>query len=210
MIAGILEGKTTPTIVEVTLAFDEFAVSTRPNTSYGWAIRNTRPQVPSNEAKREKINGLLSLDLVTGKEYLKLELVAKTENKANYFVNLSFDLLQDHPQLQTINIFVDNNPTHKKKLQALIKDKIQELYKTKNIQNTNDLPTINFFYFAPYSPDDNPVEYDIRIIRQLCLHHLPLNTTLKQLASQLQTKIQNQQFMTQTKLQNILKHIFTL
>ena len=201
----------------MTFAFDEFAVSTRPNTSYGWAMKNTRPQVKSNEAKREKINGLLAIDLITAKEYLKLEPVAKTPEIAQYIINLTTDQLADNPQLQTINIFLDNNPTHKKKLQSLITEIIIQLYKKrkghkrpKYLPKLKDFPTINFFYFAPYSPNDNPVEYGIRLMRQLCLHHLPMNTTLDQLASQLQTKIQNQQFMTPTKLQNILTHIFTL
>lgn len=195
--------------MEVTLAFDEFAVSTRPNTSYGWAIRNTRPQVKSNESKREKLNGLLAIDLITAREYLKLEPVAKTENIARYFVNLTIDLLTTNPQLQTINIFLDNNPTHKKKLKRLIDQIFQEFYNTHNIPNFSFIPTINFFYLAPYSPDDNPVEYDIRLMRQLELHHLPLNTTLSQLTTQLQNKIQTQSFMTLEKLQNTLRHIFS-
>jgi hypothetical protein len=201
----------------MTFAFDEFAVSTRPNTSYGWAKKNTRPQVKSNEAKREKINGLLAIDLITAKEYLKLEPVAKTPEIAQYIVNLTLDQLKDNPQLQTINICLDNNPTHKTKLRNIITEKTIELYKKrkghkkpKYLPKLKDFPTINFFYFAPYSPNDNPVEYDIRLMRQLCLHHLPMNTTLDQLASQLQTKIQNQQFMTLPKLQNILTHILTL
>lgn len=201
----------------MTFAFDEFAVSTRPNTSYGWAKKNTRPQVKSNEAKREKINGLLAIDLITAKEYLKLEPAAKTPEIAQYIVNLTLDQLKDNPQLQTINICLDNNPTHKTKLRNIITEKTIELYKKrkghkkpKYLPKLKDFPTINFFYFAPYSPNDNPVEYDIRLMRQLCLHHLPMNTTLDQLASQLQTKIQNQQFMTLPKLQNILTHILTL
>jgi DDE superfamily endonuclease len=180
-------------------------------------MRNTRPQVKSNEAKREKINGLLAIELITAKEYLKLEPVAKTLEIAQYIVSLTLDQLKDNPQLQTINIFLDNNPTHKTKFRTLITEKIREQYKKrkghkrpKYLPKLKDFPTINFFYFAPYSPDDNPVEYDIRLMRQLCLHHLPINSTLEQLASQLQTKIQNQQFMTPEKLQNTLRHIFAL
>jgi transposase len=207
-----LEGKTDEVIVKVTLAFDEFAVSIRPNTSYSWALKNTRPQVKSNESKREKLNGLLAIDLITAKEYLKLEPIAKTLDIAKYMVNLTLDLLADYPRLQTIDLFLDNNPTHKKKLIATIneiyKERADELCKTYNLTNINQLPQINFFYFAPYSPDDNPVEYDIRLIRQLALHHLPLDTTLEQIKIQLTEKLQSKRFMTATKLQNTLKHIF--
>jgi hypothetical protein len=42
------------------LFFDEFTVSNRPNTYDGWAEKNTRPEVSSDESKnREKLNGLL-------------------------------------------------------------------------------------------------------------------------------------------------------
>lgn len=117
----------------MTFAYDEFAISTRPNTSYGWAIRNTRPKIKSNEAKREKINGLLAIDLITGKEYLKLEPVAKTPDIAQYFVNLTTDLLLNNPQLQIINIFLDNNPTHKKKMQLELQQKLNSIYKQHNL-----------------------------------------------------------------------------
>jgi DDE superfamily endonuclease len=187
-------------VVETTLAFDEFAVSTRPNTSYGWAQKNTRPQVKSDERKREKINGLLAIDLITAKEYLQFKSVAKTENIADYFLDLTLDLFKANPNLKTINCFLDNNPTHKKKL--------DDFYKQHNISTR--LPKIDFYYFAPYSPDDNPVEYCIRLIQQLALHHLPQNTTLEQIQTKLQSKIQTQQFLTPTKLQNILKHIYAL
>lgn len=36
--------------------FDEFSVSTRPSSYYGWAEKNTRPKVTTNEKKR---NGLM-------------------------------------------------------------------------------------------------------------------------------------------------------
>lgn len=64
---------------EKILFFDEFAVYNRPSTYYGWALKNTRPQVPLNESKkREKLNGLLAVDAVSGAEFLRLVPTAKT------------------------------------------------------------------------------------------------------------------------------------
>ena len=64
---------------EKILFFDEFAVYDRPSMFYGWAEKNTRPKIPSNEKrKRHKVNGLLSVDAFTGEEYLQLKLKAKT------------------------------------------------------------------------------------------------------------------------------------
>ena len=54
--------------------FDEFAVYDRPSIFYGWAEKNTRPEVLSNEkGRRNKLNGMISVDAFTGLEYLKLK-----------------------------------------------------------------------------------------------------------------------------------------
>jgi hypothetical protein len=53
--------------------FDEFSVSNRPTTFYGWVRVNTKFKVPSNEKKkRERLNGLLAVDAYTGQEHLRL------------------------------------------------------------------------------------------------------------------------------------------
>ena len=44
----------------------------RPSIFYGWAERNTRPQVPSDESVRHKLNGLLRVDALSGEEFLRL------------------------------------------------------------------------------------------------------------------------------------------
>jgi hypothetical protein len=46
------------------------AVYDRPSLFYAWAEKNSRPQVPSNERRRNKVNGLLAVDVETGEEYL--------------------------------------------------------------------------------------------------------------------------------------------
>jgi hypothetical protein len=74
---------------EKILFFDEFSVTNRPNTYYGWAEKNTKPQVPSDESKkREKLNGLLAVDAITGEEFIDLVPTAKTEDIALYLGEL--------------------------------------------------------------------------------------------------------------------------
>jgi hypothetical protein len=52
---------------------DEFAVTNRPSLYYGWAEKNTRPEVASNEGKkREKLNGLLAVNAISGKKFVRL------------------------------------------------------------------------------------------------------------------------------------------
>lgn len=53
---------------------------------YGWAEKNTRPQIPSNEKKRtNKLNGMLAVDAVTGEEYFKLKEKSNPEDVSSYF-----------------------------------------------------------------------------------------------------------------------------
>ncbi len=57
---------------EKTVFFDEFAVYDRPSLFYGWAERNTRPEIKSDESTRHKLNGFLCVDALTGEEFLRL------------------------------------------------------------------------------------------------------------------------------------------
>ena len=68
--------------------YDKFAVYDRPSIFYGWAERNTRPKVPGHEKKRNKTNGFLSVDAVTGEEHLVLHESSKSEDIAIYFLLL--------------------------------------------------------------------------------------------------------------------------
>ena len=61
--------------------FDEFAVYERPSIFYGWAEKNTGPEVLSNEkGRRNKLNGMISVDANTCLEYLKLKEKSKIED----------------------------------------------------------------------------------------------------------------------------------
>jgi hypothetical protein len=74
--------------------FDEFAVYDRPSLFYAWAEKNSRPEIPSNERKRNKVNGLLCVDAVNGKEYLSLKPKAKTEDVRRYLADLCSDCVR--------------------------------------------------------------------------------------------------------------------
>ena len=104
---------------EKILFFDEFTVYNRPSTYYGWAEKNTRPQVPSDESKkREKLNGLLAIDAVSGEEFLRLVPTAKTEDIALYFGELCKDSIREG--MKHLTIILDNNSTHKDKLRRYL------------------------------------------------------------------------------------------
>ena len=104
---------------EKILFFDEFSVGNRPSTYYGWAEKNTRPQVPSDESKkREKLNGLLAVDASSGEEFLRLVAIAKTEDLALYFGELCKECIQ--ARIKHLTIILDNNSTHKDKLRRYL------------------------------------------------------------------------------------------
>lgn len=97
------------------------------------------------------------------------------------------------------HLFLDNNPTHKQKMQDIFFKKAKEL----NIE-------IVFEYFPRYSPKLNLVEYLIHLIRQKCLHHSSHQRNLKEIEKQLYELLHQKQFLPQQQLINILQHIQNL
>lgn len=96
--------------------FDEFAVYDRPSLFYGWAERNTRPEVKSDERTRNKLNGLLCIDTLSGEEFFRLSPGSKTEDISEYLAELCLDSVE--LGYTKLCIILDNNPTHKRKMQA--------------------------------------------------------------------------------------------
>jgi len=84
---------------ERTVFFDEFAVYDRPSLFYGWAERNTRPEVKSDERKRNKLNGLLCVDALSGEEFFRLSPGSKTEDVSEYPAELCLDCVELHQTL---------------------------------------------------------------------------------------------------------------
>lgn len=187
---------------EKILFFDEFAVYNRPSTYYGWAEKNTRPQVPSDESKkREKLNGLLAVDAVSGEEFLRLVPTAKTEDLALYFGEICKDCVRD--KVKHLTIILDNNSTHKDKLHRYLN---AELF-TSGLENKI---TVEFVYTPPYSPDFNLAEYLIHLLRLRLLHHLPSGTSIEQVEMRLKTFFETQQLQTPIQILNTIKHIYNL
>jgi hypothetical protein len=155
---------------EKILFFDEFSVGNRPSTYYGWAEKNTRPQVPSDESKkREKLNGLLAVDASSGEEFLRLVAIAKTEDLALYFGELCKECIQ--ARIKHLTIILDNNSRHKDKLRRYLWAELFTL-------GIDEQITVEFMYTPPYSPDFNLVEYLIHLLRLRILDLLQNNFVL--------------------------------
>ncbi len=192
----------TPSPGEKHLFFDEFSVTNRPSTFYGWARKNTRVNVPSNEsAKRERINGFLAVDANTGKEYLTFSESSKTDAVGDFFHNLA---QQVHAEgFAGMSITLDNNSTHKDKMRYYLWLKLRS---TPGLENFR----VRFNNTPPYSPDFNVAEYVIHQLRLKLLHHLPANTQLTAITARILTYLETHQLQTKEQIARILQRILKL
>jgi hypothetical protein len=150
----------------------------RPSLYYAWAERNSKPQVPSNEKrKRNKVNGMISVDAVTGEIYLQLQPKSKTEDVAQYLADLCEDAYKD--DIEKLIIGLDNNPTHKEKMKKLLAEHLK-------ISGVEEKLGIEFLHTPAYSPDFNLAEYEIHLLRLEKLHHLPSNVTISEIENKLE------------------------
>lgn len=179
--------------------YDEFAVYDRPSLYYAWAERNHKPEVPSNEKrKRHKVNGMLSVNAVSGEIYLQLKEKSKTEDVVAYLADLASDSHLD--QIKKLLIVLDNNSTHKQKMISLLIKEIDDRGLTKKI-------TLEFMYTPAYSPDFNLAEYEIHLLRLQELHHLPSDTTIPKITDKLKDI---NILMNPSQISNTLNHIYSL
>ena len=107
--------------------------------------------------KRQRTNALLAVEIFSAETYLQCVKSAKSEQVADYFDQIIQLLAQKG--YRKVDIFLDRNPTHQKKMQQLF-DQL----------NQTDIK-VRFLFLPPYSPWLNPVEFLIHLIRQKELHH---------------------------------------
>jgi hypothetical protein len=157
--------------------------------------------VPSNERRRNKVNGLLTVDVETGEEYLKLKERAKTEDIASYFAEFCWDCVKQG--ITKLSVILDNNATPKQKMRNLLKSQLIELNIQEDIQ-------VEFIYTPPYSPNFNLVEYLIYQLRLQLLHHQPAGMTIELLREKLEKYLQTNQLQTPQQIQNTIAHICSL
>jgi DDE superfamily endonuclease len=179
--------------------YDEFAVYDRPSLYYAWAERNSKPEVPSNEKReRKKVNGMLSVDALTGEVYLQLQPKSKTEDVSQYLMNLCEDAYKDN--VEKLLIALDNNSTHKEKMKKQLGEYLQSV-------GIADKIAIEFIHIPAYSPDFNLAEYEIHLLRLEKLHHLPSSVTIAEIEAKLESV---EILMNPEQISKTLEHIFAL
>lgn len=174
----------------------------RPSLFYGWAEVNTRPEIPSDERrKRNKVNGFLSVDAMSGEEYLLLSPNSKSHNVANYLAVLCDDVVTEG--YEKLTIYLDNNKTHKAKMRERLTQLLSELDLTDKI-------VVEFIDIPAYSPKFNLAEYIIHQIRLKILHHMPVDTTIKSIRRDIEMALEDTQLQTSEQIENTIRHICNL
>lgn len=152
--------------------------------------------MPSDESKkREKLNGLLGVDAVSGEEFLRLTPVAKTEDIALYFGELCQESVRQ--KINKLTIILDNNSTHKQKLRHYLKAELL-------LREIEQQIAVEFIYLPPYSPNFNLAEYLIHLVRLKLLHYLPIATDIEQVEIRLKRFFETQQLQTAIQIKNTI------
>jgi len=180
--------------------YDEFSISEQ-NSYYGWAKRNTRPKVKSNERHRRRVNGMLAIDILSAEEYLWVNSHAQSDDVARYMAHLAADSLQEG--YHKLEVVLDHNTTHKEKMKRIFKQECLQL----GIDNKIE---VIFSYLPVYSPKLNIAEYAIHLLRQRCLHHRPYGMTLEEIQQVLGEELASRTILSQKQIANLLHHIENL
>lgn len=103
-----------------------------------------------------------------------------------------------------MEVLLDNNTTHKQKMQELYREEIEQLGK----KHDKEIKTELVFTFLPaYSPKLNLVEYAIHLLRLRCLHHRPYNMKMEEMEERIYRELQKQKLLNPQQIVNILQHI---
>lgn len=176
---------------------DEFSISTRPSTYYMWGEQGKQPQIKSNEKNRERTNGFISVEAISGHISLWQSKVAKSPEVAQF-------CFQQAQQAQNqgysvLKIVLDNNKTHQKKMKLLFEQLKQAHQLAIDVQ---------WIHTAKYAPKYNLAEYIIGIIRKRALHHLEPDFSLDQVIAMLNEVVENETIQAKEQIWKTLDHIF--
>ena len=184
------------------LAVDEFALQSQTCTHYGWAEKNSKPTVPSNEARRQKTNGFLAVDLKTGITQVDFEPRAKIDNVVSV---LGINVLRCiQSGYRSICFLLDNCSIHNATMQAALLLLLSQVAMAQGV-------TITFMKTPKYSPNFNPAEYVIHLIRQRSLYNLPQDMSIDERAERIKLHLaQGPPPLLPEQVGHLLHHIYTL
>jgi len=183
------------------VAFDEFALLSTTHCHYAWAEKNAAPKMPSNEKGRQRLNGFLAVDLGSGKTAADFQPQAKAKNVV---LALAMVVLR-HAALgfRRIVLVLDNCRTHGKAMKAGLAELLAEIALAQGV-------AVDYLHTPVYSPDFNPAEYLIRLVRKNSLYHLPCGLDVRARAERIRGHLAQVPPQTPKQMANILRHIYGL
>lgn len=168
---------------------------------YGWGKKRQALKILSKEGNYKKTNGLISIDAISEKVYVKMTAAAKSEDVSEYLFQLCKKLKENGSN--SVTIFLDNNSTHKDKMRYNLWTEL------KMDEDTIDFK-VRYVNIAPYSPDYNLAEYGIHLLRLKVLHHCSAKSTLDEKAVMIQDYLKNNQLFPEGGIKNTINHILNL
>ena len=175
---------------------DEFSISTRLSTYYMWGEVLKQPQIRSNEKKRTRTNGFVSVDAISGEINLWQSSVAKAPQVAEFCFKQA--QLAAKNGFRKLYLVLNNNKTHLKAMKTIFNQMLTD--------NNLSIEVI-FKHTASYAPKYNPAEYIITIIRRKILHHMATDFTIEQVCERMIEIAQNEQLQTKEQVWNTIDHI---
>ena len=181
--------------------FDECSMTNCGTIFYAWGKKNTRVRVYTRQRKKKRLNCFVSVDAVTGEEYIEFHKDSTFVEVSDYLYNL---ILKSYEKgHHKIVIIMDNHKTHKDKMRYRLWLKMKANPALADFE-------IEYLDTPRYSPDFNLAEYIIHQLRLQLLHHLPSNTTLLQIQNKILNFLKTQQLQTPEQIKNTINHILAL
>jgi transposase len=165
------------------IAFDEFALQSKPYTHYVWAEKNSKPKIASNEKNYHKINGFLAVDIQRGTTQIEFKKRSNFEEVAFIITFLILSYLQKG--YTTLTIILDNAKIHGPGMKTRVQELLDE------IRLECPLPDFNliFWHTPSYSPKLNPAEYVIHEVRRKGLYQVPCSLSVNEKAERIKKQV---------------------
>jgi len=161
-----------------------------------WGEVLKQPQIRSNEKKRTRTNGFVSVDAISGEINLWQSSVAKAPQVAEFCFKQA--QLAAKNGFRKLYLVLNNNKTHLKAMKTIFNQMLTD--------NNLSIEVI-FKHTASYAPKYNPAEYIITIIRRKILHHMATDFTIEQVCERMIEIAQNEQLQTKEQVWNTIDHI---
>lgn len=141
------------------------------------------------------------MELGSGQTTVDFQAQAKTGNAV--FVLALLVLRYAQQGFRQILLILDNARIHGDHMKEALTELLAEIALAQGV-------TVSFFHTPAYSPQFNPAEYLIRLVRKNSLYHLPASMPLNDRAERIRQHLAQAPPQNPQQIKNILRHIYGL